>query len=169
MFGELPADWARLDDAVLVRARDRTREALQDEDLLVRRLSAYDRREGNYAGATFGELNPNHPYAFSASDLLAVTMLSVEIPQVAVRRIAEPGPTAASLSRLLSNDALAIDLNLLVAGRETLSTMGELYEAVKAALAPVGVRASDRWVTASKICARKRPDLFPVRDDVVTS
>ena len=160
MFAELPAGWTRLDDAVMERARHRSREALQDEGLAVSRLSAYYRREGNYAGATFGELSPNHPYAFSATDLLAVTMLSVEIPQVAVRRIAEPGPTAAQLSRLLSDDALAIDLNLLVAGRETLSKMGELYEAVKAALAPVGVRTSDRWVTAAKICARKRPDLF---------
>ena len=141
MFGELPADWARLDDAVLVRARDRTREALQDEDLLgsagclltigVRELRGCDLREAEPQSSI---------RVLSASDLLAVTMLSVEIPQVAVRRIAEPGPTAASLSRLLSNDALAIDLNLLVAGRETLSTMGELYEAVKAALAPVGVR-----------------------------
>lgn len=28
---------------------------------------------------------------------------------------------------------------------------------------------SNRWVTAAKICARKRPRLFPVRDNMVCS
>jgi hypothetical protein len=100
--------------------------------------------------------------------LLAVTMLSVDIPQVAVRRLVEPSPTSAQLSRLLSDEALDVSLNLMVAGAETLAKMGEFYDAVKAALAPVGGKSSDRWVTASKVCARKRPHLFPVRDEVVT-
>ena len=30
--------------------------------------------------------------------------------------------------------------------------------------APVGAKTSSAKVTASKICARKRPDLFPIRD-----
>jgi Family of unknown function (DUF6308) len=29
------------------------------------------------------------------------------------------------------------------------------------------IRRVNPWVTASKLCARKRPDLFPVRDNVV--
>jgi hypothetical protein len=88
---------------------------------------------------------------------------------VAVRRILEPAPASSQLSSLLGDRALAFDLSLLDAGRETLVKMGTLHEAVKSALTPVRVRNSDRWVTASKVCARKRPHLFPVRDDVVTS
>lgn len=42
-----------------------------------------------------------------------------------------------------------------------LAVMAEFYESVKAAL------GKDPWVTASKLCARKRPDLFPVRDTLV--
>ena len=29
------------------------------------------------------------------------------------------------------------------------------------------MKTKNPWVTASKLCARKRPDLFPVRDSVV--
>jgi hypothetical protein len=50
-------------------------------------------------------------------------MLSVDIPQVAVRRLLEPGPCAAHLGRLLSGDALAVDLDLMAAGPETLAGM----------------------------------------------
>ena len=45
--------------------------------------------------------------------------------------------------------------------------MAEFYEAVKICLRRAGARTSNPWVTASKICARKRPHLFPVRDNVV--
>ena len=45
--------------------------------------------------------------------------------------------------------------------------MSEFYELVKRTLATPGARDSDRWVAASKVTARKRPDLFPVRDGVV--
>jgi hypothetical protein len=168
MLGELPAGWPIVRQDALNRARRQAHAALEDEGRAARYLACYYRREGNYAGATFANLSPNDPYSFSGSDLLAVTMLSVAIPQVAVRRLIEPGPTSAHLSQLLRDDALAVDRNLAAAGTETLSKMSEFYKAVKLALAPVGVRDSDRWVTASKICARKRPALFPVRDGVVT-
>jgi hypothetical protein len=42
--------------------------------------------------------------------------------------------------------------------------MAELYDAVKRALSADTVKNPNAWVTASKLCARKRPDLFPVRD-----
>jgi hypothetical protein len=42
-----------------------------------------------------------------------------------------------------------------------------LYLVVKQALREPRVRRSDPWVTASKLCARKRPRLLPVRDHAV--
>jgi hypothetical protein len=45
--------------------------------------------------------------------------------------------------------------------------MAELYESVARCLRRAGAQRSNAWVTASKICARKRPNLFPVRDNVV--
>ncbi len=45
--------------------------------------------------------------------------------------------------------------------------MEGLYEAVKQALSADTVKNPNAWVTASKLCARKRPDLFPVRDKEV--
>ena len=45
--------------------------------------------------------------------------------------------------------------------------MEQLYEAVKQALSANTVKNPNAWVTASKLCARKRPDLFPVRDKEV--
>src|SRR4051812_10490874 len=110
MFSELPDGWSRVGEDVFSHTRGRARAALKDQARAVRYLAAYYRREGNYAGATFAELSPNDAFCFSPSDLLAVTMLSVEIPQVAVRRILEPGRCSAHLSRLLSDDALAFDL-----------------------------------------------------------
>ncbi|WP_147066975.1 DUF6308 family protein [Knoellia locipacati] len=127
-------------------------------------MAAYYRRESNYAGATFSELNPNDPFSIGGSDLLAVHLLSVDIPQIAVRRLTEPCPTSTHLNRLLASNALAVDLNLQTAGPETLDAMSEFYDGVKAALRPVAAKTSDAWVTASKLCARKRPDLFPIRD-----
>lgn len=141
---------------------------LSNTDTAVERLAAYYRWEGDYAGAAFVTVNPNDPYAIEASDLFAVTLLNVEIPQMAARRILEPGATSAHLSRLLALDELGLDRNLQTSGLETLSAMGLFYDTVKMALAPHHVATSDRWVTAAKVCARKRPDLFPVRDNDVT-
>ncbi|WP_371708456.1 DUF6308 family protein [Nesterenkonia sp. NBAIMH1] len=43
----------------------------------------------------------------------------------------------------------------------------EFYDLVKDSLAKAGTKASSTWVTASKVTARKRPKLFPVRDSEV--
>ena len=58
------------------------------------------------------------------------------------------------------------DCDLANAGSPVLTAMEALYEAVKQALSADAVE-SNAWVTASKLCARKRPDLFPVRDTEV--
>lgn len=163
MFNELPTGWNRAPEPVLEQAQASARKAVESEDA-AKRLTAYYRGESNYAGATFSELNPNNPFTLGGSDLLAVHMLSVDIPQIAVRRLTEPCSTSAHLTRLLASEALAVDRNLQTAGLETLEAMSEFYVTVKGALHPVGAHTSNAKVTASKICARKRPDLFPIMD-----
>ncbi|WP_255632945.1 DUF6308 family protein [Actinotalea sp. Marseille-Q4924] len=54
-----------------------------------------------------------------------------------------------------------------MAGPTDFLAMERLYLAVRDALSEPGVKSRNQWVTASKLCARKRYDLFPVRDSVV--
>ena len=42
--------------------------------------------------------------------------------------------------------------------------MGDLQDAVRTGLPPLGRGATNQWVFAAKLLARKRPALFPVRD-----
>ena len=75
---------------LLAHARKQAWRVFEDEDVVERRITEYYRRESNYAGSTFSDLHPNDPFSIGGSDLLAVHMLSVDIPQIAVRRLAEP-------------------------------------------------------------------------------
>lgn len=124
------------------------------------RLARYYDRERKYAGATFTDL-PNIADDVTADDLLAVSLLSVRISPLDARRLVEPSPERSAV--LASLRALP-DVGLTMADADTLIAMAVFYEDVKHALKDPWARSSDRWVTASKLCARKRPDLFPVRD-----
>ena len=93
-----------------------------------------------------------------------MTLLSVSIPAGAARLLTAPGDTRDAV-----NDALRAlpTESLRDVEDDGLRDMDALYRHVKKALAKAGVENSNPWVTASKLCARKRPDLFPVRDNVV--
>lgn len=56
---------------------------------------------------------------------------------------------------------------LLVADPPALEAMGRLHEAVKLGMSSPSAKRSSPSVTAAKLCARKRPDLLPVRDTMV--
>ncbi len=84
-----------------------------------------------------------------------------------MRRLLEPSPDRSLVLRLLAEDRLALDADLAMADADTLLAMADLHEALKSCLSPAHVSSKNSWVTASKLCARKRPDLFPVRDSVV--
>lgn len=129
-----------------------------------RRLATYYARGGNYAGATFAALFPNDPNDLTATDLHAVSLLSVDIGPGATRRFLEPGPTRSALLVALRK---VPTIELAVAEDDDLVAMAQFYDEVKANLGEPSAKSSDRWVTASKVCARKRPYLFPVRDRVV--
>lgn len=150
-------------DAVIDRAREQALKALQDPDTPRRVAQFYD-PETNYAGATFAQLEPRDQTAVTAVDLLATTTLSVRIPPYAVRRFLEDRDNASQLSSAL---AALPSGGLEKTTAEDFGPMCSFYDLVKDSLAQAGVMFSNPWVTASKITARKRPDLFPVRDSVV--
>jgi hypothetical protein len=60
-----------------------------------------------------------------------------------------------------------VDADLALADAETLQAMEDFHLALKQAISPTESPTANPWVTASKLSARKRPDLFPVRDSVV--
>jgi len=162
----VPDGWTPVPDGVFEFAKDRALEKLSPEgdDPVGPRLARYYDRSGNYAGASFVETAPNPVNDIVASDLHAVSLLSVTIGPGATRRFLEPGTVR---DHLLASLGSVPDKDLADADAEDLAAVARLYEAVKASLRDPTSRTSDRWVTASKFCARKRPRLFPVRDSVV--
>jgi hypothetical protein len=165
-FTTVPAEWEQVTDGVYMRAHEATVEAL-DHELAVDRLAAYYSRPGGFAGATFLKVGPHDPYGFTTGDLLALTLLQVSVSPPVVRRLTEPSRTRGLLTRMLAEDRLPLDADLALADEATLLDMASFHGAVKQALSAEESSTANPWVTASKLTARKRPDLFPVRDSVV--
>jgi Family of unknown function (DUF6308) len=165
LFTTVPNAW-HVATPFYEHAMDATLAALQHPEACAR-LKRYYSREGNYAGATFVEVGPFDPYSFTEGDLLALTLLEVQAPPVALRRILQPGVTRDRLNALVEEKSISIDADLALVEADTLLAMEELYLEVKQAVSRDGSTTANPWVTASKMCARKRPDLFPVRDNVV--
>lgn len=163
---QAPTGWAPVPEEVFEHARAQVLVALDSggERPVGPRLASYYDRDGNYAGAAFAELLPNDPHDLTATDLHAVSLLSVTVGPGATRRFLDSGPVRSALLAKLA-DVPEVDLH--VAGPDDLLAMAAFYEEVKMHLAEPTTVSSDRWVTASKICARKRPSLFPVRDRVI--
>lgn len=153
-----PEGFAPIPDGALDTALATTWQALQPE-LALPRLRTYYDATGVYAGATFVELPPVVSDEFTAADLFALTLLSVDPPKPpATRAFLNPGPRQDELLQLLTSEHLTEDKDLAHADNDTFQAMRQLYTRVKSTL------GSNPWVTASKLCARKRPALFPVRD-----
>lgn len=166
-FTSVPEGWEPAGEERLDRAIETAAEVL-DDPKVVDDLARYYDRDENYAGSTFLDLGPQDPYAVTSGDLLALTLLSVQAEPQSVRRLLELTPTYREVRRLLTEEALPLDADLAVADAATLVAMAELHNACKRALSLTTVANPNPWVTASKLCARKRPDLFPVRDSVVS-
>lgn len=147
-------------------ALDRVLTALRDPRT-PERLARYYARASNYAGATFTQLSDHDPTRITERDLLAVTLLDVAVPPASVRALLSEGPTRRGIEALLSVDRLPVDLGLDEATPQIVRAMDELYTTLRALIPPARDRYSLTWVTAAKLCSRKRPDLFPVRDEVV--
>jgi hypothetical protein len=129
-------------------------------------VAAYfdDRAPGRFSGRRFERLAGGGDHAarrdhFDATDLVAITTLSVQVPAEAAIGILES--EAEHLSVLLREIPADRDLwdepeNTVAPG----SASDRLWNAL-CALDGVG------WVIAGKLCARKRPRLLPVYDAVV--
>ncbi len=165
-FTEVPDGWEAATEERLARGVEITKTVLADSGV-VDDLARYYDRDSNYAGATFLDVDPVDPYAVTSGDLLALTLLSVQAEPQAVRRLLEMTATNREVRQLLTEEHLPLDADLSMADAETLLAMSTLHEAFKRALSLDRSQAKNPWVTASKLCARKRPDLFPVRDSVV--
>lgn len=160
-----PAGWPTVSDDVIAHARQQTLAALADtgERPATDRLITYYDPAGDYVGASFSELIPNPWRDVTAEDLHATSLMNVKFGPRATRRLLS-GPerqwVVSSLRRLP-------DTTLALADPATLEAMYDFYMAVKHAVSDPDSRDPNPWVTASKLCARKRPELFPVRDRVV--
>lgn len=112
--------------------------------------------EPGFAGLTFLELPNNHPYAISAEDLLAVSLLDVAFGPSAVRSLLFDSEYQSRVCRLLQgipHDRPLWEVDDLDAAHRLWDTFQELPE--------VG------YVKAGKLLARKRPHLIPIVDQVV--
>ena len=162
----VPERWEPAPAEVVDHATVRALEALSRGGRwpVVKRLLDYYDPDGDYAGASFAELAPVTPNDITAADLHATRLLSVPLGPGATRRLLSDGPPR---SEVLAALRRVPDGDLLVAAPSTLVAMEVLYLAVKTNLSAATVKSPDAWVTASKLCARKRPNLFPVRDNIV--
>ncbi|MBW3086462.1 hypothetical protein KEM60_02683 [Austwickia sp. TVS 96-490-7B] len=161
----VPEGW-RNADLYLEPALDRVWTALRDTRT-PERLARYYSPDANFAGSTFLYHGESDPEDLTHEDLLAVTLLDVKIPPRTVRSLLESGPTRNRVLELLSADRLPLDAKLEEATPELLEAMVQLYEFLRGLVPPTRDRYEVNWATAAKICARKRPNLFPVRDEVV--
>lgn len=128
-----------------------------------RLLNFYD-RETSFAGASFVSLEPREPTDITVADLHATTLLSVTIAPSATRRLLGPSEARDEVIDALGS-LPSSDLSLVTA--DGLVAMERFYLAVRSSLSGPRVKSPNAWVTAGKLCARKRPDLFPVRDNLV--
>jgi Family of unknown function (DUF6308) len=157
--------WPPPDQAELQRARSAVSACLEDEGAASLALSQFYDPQRGYAARTFLDLQPVDPRDITAADLLSVTTLNVIATPLAIRRLLgcgtpDDGPRRKVLAALA---AVGDQAELADADAQTLQAAALLYTTVKAAI------GRNPWVIASKLCARKRPALIPVRDRIVVA
>jgi hypothetical protein len=168
----LPNGWAKVPEPTLKQALEQTMVALRPDDAMKRLREYYD-PNGGYSGATFLGVEPNDPDTVTAADLWAVTTLSVPIDVRQGRRLLQDRDVRGQVNRQLANLPASLPITDLEAledpdGRPVLEVMWDLYDTFRTLLA-AETPGTNRWVFAAKMCARKRPLLFPVRDEEVCS
>jgi Family of unknown function (DUF6308) len=139
----------------LPAAVQRLRQSL-DAPGLASAIAVYFSPGSGLAGRSFSFLGSNPRDAFTADDLLAVSLLDITWRPGAVRDLLENRTEL--LSELLA--AVPADLDLWDATEADLTAIDPLWQALTA-VEGVGT------ASASKLLARKRPRLCPVTDKVV--
>lgn len=164
---DVPGDWPRPEPSELQHARQVVIGALSDntERPATERLARHYDPAGRGAGTTFLELAPVDPGTITASDLHALTVLNAPVAALVTRRLLTDPGIRGDIERALAEVPTGVDLN--DADRATFAAMETLAQAVHAGCCNPKVANPNPWVTSAKLCARKRPRLFPVRDRVV--
>lgn len=152
-------DWTAPSTSELAHATAVVTEMLADEKSAVCGLSTFYATAGPFAGLTFTDLAPNDPTTITTEDLLALTLMDVSATSRAVRRLLVDKELRPAVDRALVKAKPGVALE--TAAADELAAVVDLYLLLKERL------GSNPWVIASKLTARKRPALFPVRDNVV--
>jgi hypothetical protein len=167
---QLPRSWDAVDEDLLKVAMDRTLRALSivegDPKSVEHRLTTYYEPEGGYAGNLFSSAEPNEEFRIAPSDLWAVSTLSMKIPPLTGRKLIADGLVRTEVIRHLRRISPVITIAEL--DPVTLSAMWDLQDRLRSVVS-TDDKTANRWVFAAKMCARKRPRLFPVRDSLVCS
>lgn len=161
---DLPTGWDPVPVELAKQTLERAAGAFDDA---LERVSRYYDPATDYAGGLLTSLEPNPDYEVTPVDLFAVSTLSMKIPVRTTRALLRPGERRkaahAALEKLpagMSLTALDAQLN---SGGAILAAMLDLQTELRT----LPDASSNSWVFAAKTCARKRPRLFPVRDQVV--
>lgn len=158
---QAPAHWPAVDTRLITAARERVRIVLADQARTARELAMYYDPDGDYAGPIFDDRAHVATDEFTPADLLAITAMQVQASPRALGRFLKRDAHRRQL-----RDALvaAPDAPLWEAPAVLLDAAADLYALVKRQFSD-----GNMWVTASKLCARKRPQLIPVRDSVLVA
>lgn len=180
----LPSGWPAVANEVLELALAQSASALAP-DVVERRLERYFDPQGAFAGALFNtipnlSLEPGDPtaeYDITPADILAVVTLNVPVHPIQLRQLLEPGlkrkAVRLALRNIPPNAAIhALDAPLGESANGNSANLLAAMEVLQVELRTSGPSKADggpgeRWVFAAKLAARKRPELFPVRDQVV--
>lgn len=151
---------------MLATALSQTLAAL-DSGAAYPRLAAYYDRGSAYSGTLFLDIEPNRPDAIEASDLYAVTTLSMTLDARHGRLLLDPGTVRDGVRSDLRGLDPSLPIQYLdiapLGSAETLQRMWDLHFRLRRLLG----ETRNWWVFAAKLSARKRPSLFPVRDHLV--
>jgi hypothetical protein len=139
-----------------------------DPRALTDQLLAYYAPHGDECGTNFLDGTEfEAAYTITAADLFAVTMLGVAISPSAARRLLHDTPESARIEACLEPTRLPLDVTLAEATPQLVRAMVALHDAIVAAIDPGPAPGLDAHVAATALCARKRPELFPVLDQLL--
>ncbi|WP_157988003.1 DUF6308 family protein [Jiangella endophytica] len=154
-----PTRARRPSSAQLDRARSAALGALEDSAAVENLRLFYD-RDSNYAGRSFLAVGPVEYDSITAADLYATSLLGISVGPRAGRQLLQGGTHRNDALKALR--MVPAETDLADADDTVLDAAENLHLHLKNAL------GGNKWVAASKLCARKRPRLFPVRDSLVT-
>lgn len=147
----------------LDRARQNVLAKVGGPGAVTRLLDFYDPK-GGYAGLSFLDAFPTGRSSIGAGDLLAPGLMSAPLTAKQVRAVETVLPQVrAALRRVPANADLA---NISITELE--GPAGQLWHTLRDALDTEEGSKTKARLKADKLCARKRPGLFPISDERVT-